>query len=107
MSLGKVEGFDWDQGNVGKILKRPELTLKAIEAVFHGKFHYGPDSKHSAGEERQFAVSMEPGTRRIFLIFTIRTVEGARKIRVLSARYMHRQEVEYYEKEIAKTENRR
>ncbi|GLQ54201.1 hypothetical protein GCM10010862_14600 [Devosia nitrariae] len=36
--------------------------------------------------------------RYVFIAFTIREIEGAKHIRPISARYMHRKEIERYEK---------
>jgi uncharacterized DUF497 family protein len=40
----------------------------------------------------------------MIVVFTFRCREGLRLIRPISARYMHKKEIEKYEKEFAKTE---
>jgi hypothetical protein len=42
----------------------------------------------------------------VFIVFTLRKQDAGTLIRPLSARYMHRKEVEHYEKEAAKAEQR-
>lgn len=43
----KVDGFDWDSGNLLKNEAKHGLTREVIEAVFHGNVRVGPDPKHS------------------------------------------------------------
>ena len=52
------------------------------------------------------AIGTMANGRGVFVVFTLRQREGETLIRPISARYMHRKEVAYYEKEIAKTEKR-
>jgi uncharacterized DUF497 family protein len=42
----------------------------------------------------------------IFLVFTLRTRRGQRFVRPISARFMHKKEVEHYEKETAALQKR-
>ena len=58
-----------------------------------------PDEAHSGVETRFKAIGKTGEGRHIFLVFTIRTKKGERYIRPISARYMHRKEVQHYEKE--------
>jgi uncharacterized DUF497 family protein len=54
---------------------------------------------HSLAEERLKAIGRSHSGRSIFLVFTLRERDGKTYIRPISARYMHRREVETYEKE--------
>ncbi len=45
------------------------------------------------------AVGRDSRGRAVFIVFTIRVRHGRRLIRPLSARYMHRTEIEGYEAE--------
>ena len=57
-----------------------------------------PDPKHSADEDRLIAVGKTSAGRPLFVAFTIRTKEGRRLIRAVTARYMHETEIAAYEK---------
>jgi uncharacterized protein len=57
-----------------------------------------PDPKHSADEDRLIAVGKTGTGRPLFVAFTMRTKEGRRLIRPVTARYMHAREIEAYEK---------
>lgn len=99
-----VGGFDWDAHNRTKC-QAHGVALSEIEALFHGPVDIFPDVAHSQREERFHAFG-RPAGRHIFVIYTLRTRGGHTLIRPISARYMHRKEVTYYEKEIAKTDKR-
>jgi uncharacterized DUF497 family protein len=65
-----------------------------------------PDPAHSHHEERFKAIGKSDAGRHIFVVFTLRWRQGTRLIRPITARYMHRKEVEHYEKEIARSQKR-
>jgi len=65
-----------------------------------------PDPLHSKSEERFKAVGRSAAGRWIFVVFTVRARRGKRFIRPISARFMHKKEVEHYEKETAKLQKR-
>lgn len=56
-----------------------------------------PDLKHSTGEDRYIAVGRDENGRAMFVAFTFREWNGERLIRPVTARYMHRKEIEGYE----------
>lgn len=58
-----------------------------------------PDAGHSATEERLRAIGQTPTGRYVFLGFTLRERDGQTFIRPISARYMHRKEIDAYQKE--------
>ena len=93
-----VAGFDWDDGNRSKCRKHG-VSAKEVESLFLGPIIILPDEGHSGAETRFKAVGETPAGRHVFLVFTIRDKRGKRYIRPISARYMHRKEVEHYEKE--------
>jgi uncharacterized DUF497 family protein len=95
--LWKVAGFDWDLGNRAKCTKHG-VPLAAVEALFHGDVRIAPDVKHSVAELRFIAVGRSAQGRGLFVAFTLRGAEDALLIRPVSARYMHRKELEAYEK---------
>ena len=89
--------FVWDEGNQKKCQKQG-LSIAEIEAFFAGTPRVAPDLKHSGTEERFVAVGRDRHGRPIFVVFTMREREGQLHIRPISARHMHRKEIEGYEK---------
>ena len=57
-------------------------------------------------EERFVAVGRTAEGRPLFVTFTLRSRLGKQLIRPISARYMHRKEIEKYEKEGSETQKR-
>jgi uncharacterized DUF497 family protein len=92
---GRFAGFEWDDGNCEK----HGVTVAQIEALLAGSPRIVPDLKHSANEDRYIAVGRDTDGRAMFVAFTIREHMGERLIRPVSARYMHRKEIEGYEDE--------
>ena len=93
-----IAGFDWDDGNRRKCLQHA-VSAEEVESLFLRPIMILPDQAHSSVETRFRAVGKTAEGRHIFLVFTIRTKEGERYFRPISARYMHRKEVQHYEKE--------
>ncbi len=93
-----LAGFDWDEGNLTKC-QQHGVSVAEIEAIFTGLHTISVDVEHSLGEERLRAIGKARSGRSVFLVFTVREREGHTYIRPISARYMHRKEVETYEKE--------
>jgi uncharacterized protein len=91
--LARCEGFEWDAGNTPKIWDRHGVLPTECEEVFLNRpLIVGGDEKHSANEERYYALGETDGGRLIFIAFTIRGV----LIRVISARDMSRKERRIY-----------
>ena len=97
MSLHPFE-FDWDGGNRVKCQKHG-VSIAEIEELLSGSPRIAPDIRHSDQEDRLIAVGRNSHGRAIFIAFTLRERGGRRLIRPVSARYMHRKEIEGYEKE--------
>ena len=93
-----IDGFDWDSGNLQKCQKHG-LSVAEVEAFLLSDPRTAPDLKHSDREGRLMAVGRDSRGRAVFIVFTIRVRHGRRLIRPLSARYMHRTEIEGYEAE--------
>lgn len=91
-----ADGFDWDAGNRDKCQKHG-LLIAEIEMFLLSDPRIAPDLGHSGREERLLAVGRNSRERAMFVVFTIRHRDGRRLIRPLSARYMHRKEIESYE----------
>jgi uncharacterized protein len=95
----EFDGFDWDRCNRDKCRKHG-VSVAEIESLFRGTPLVGPDPEHSDMERRFRAVDRTAQGRHLFVVFTWRHRRNARPIRPISARYMHRKEVEAHEKEI-------
>jgi uncharacterized DUF497 family protein len=91
-----ADGFDWDFGNRTKCEKHG-ITIAEIDAFLSGAPRIAPDVKHSGSEARSVAVGRNSHGRAMFVVFTLRIREGKHLIRPLSARYMHKKEIEGYE----------
>jgi uncharacterized DUF497 family protein len=94
---GLVSGFEWDEGNLEHCRKHG-VSRPEIEGLFAGPVIVLPDSGHSQ-TERRFRAIGRTGGRAVFVVFTIRERGGHRYVRPVSARYMHREEIESYEEE--------
>ncbi len=92
---GKVVEFEWDKGNLDKSYTKHGITPKETEEVFvdEGSFVL-PDVKYSQKEERFIVVGRTLEKLNLFIVFAFR----GEKVRVISARRMHRKEVLKYEK---------
>lgn len=100
----QINGFDWNEGNREKCQKHG-LSQKEIEYFFQQKeIMVTPDPKHSDDEERYLAIARSQKQKPMFVVFTLRDVNGEILIRPISARYMHEKEAKRYEEEIAKIE---
>ena len=103
--VAAVAGFDWDDGNRAKCQKHG-VSVADIEAAFARPIAVLPDPVHSRPEERFKAIGTTGRGRHLLIAFTFRRKTGALFIRPISARYMHRKEIDHYEKEIAKAPDR-
>ena len=93
-----IEGFDWDAGNLAKCT-RHGLSREAVESVFKGVFLQIDDSEHSAVETRFQAIGRTGDGRLAFVAFTFRSRQARTLVRPISARYMHRKEIDRYERQ--------
>ena len=93
----RFDGFDWDNGNLKKVQKHG-LTIDEIEIFFRQKVLVREDQDHSQKERRWIAIGLSKNKRPIFVSYTLRKQESMLKIRVISARYMHKKEVAEFEK---------
>ena len=93
----KVAGFDWDNGNWPKCGKHG-VSRQEIEQVLLGSPAVMPDPHPD--EPRMRAIGQTATGRYVFLVFMLREVNGLTLLRPISARYMHRKEVDRYEQQI-------
>jgi uncharacterized DUF497 family protein len=100
--LSRVEGFDWDKGNIEKNWERHKVSFVECEEVFFNEpLIVQEDEVHSTGENRYYALGRTNDERCLFIVFTIRR----NKIRVISARDMSKRERRIYREEIEKAAN--
>ena len=89
--------FDWDSGNREKCQKHG-VPIAEIEVFFAGAPRVAPSPGYSLIEDRYVAVGRDSKGRAMFVAFTVREKNGRRFLRPISARYMHKKEIEGYEK---------
>ncbi len=97
MNFENIAGFDWDKGNWPKCGKHGVSQFE-IEQCFQNKITITPDPYPAKLEERFNAVGENDEGRKIFLVFMFRHVSSSILLRPISARYMHKKEIERYEK---------
>jgi len=88
----KTVEFEWDKWNLDKSYLKHGITAKEAEEVFISEESYVVTD--SQIEERFIILGKSQSKRDLFVVFTMR----GKKIRIISARRMHREEVEKYEK---------
>jgi uncharacterized DUF497 family protein len=89
--------FDWDDGNRSKCQKHG-VSVETVERIFCRGLTILPDDGHSLTEQRFRGIGYSEQGRALFVVFTIRRPRGLVLIRPISARFMHRKEIEHYEK---------
>ena len=94
----KISGFDWDSGNLTKCQKHG-VSIAEIEFALGNDPRITPGFSHSGGEVRYIAVGRTQEGRAVFIAFTLRPKASKLLVRPISARYMHKREIEAYEKE--------
>ena len=93
-----VDGFDWDEGNFKKC-RQHGLNIEQVESVFYGNPLLRINLRHNSLEKRLYAIGLTHEGRYAYVVFTFRQKGAYRLIRPISARYMHKKEIAYYEKE--------
>lgn len=93
--LARIAGFDWDSGNARKNQKHGVSMAESEQVFFNAPLLMLADSKHSGLEPRFHALGTSDEGRLLHITFTLR--HAGEKIRVISARDMHRKERESYE----------
>jgi hypothetical protein len=99
--LAQCEGFDWDDGNIGKNWEKHRVTDWECEEVFFNRpLALSFDDAHSVSEPRYYALGQTDRGRWLSVSFTIR--RGL--IRPISVRDMNARERRTYEKAKEDTE---
>jgi len=96
LNLTALTGFDWDEGNTRKNEKHGVSMAEAEQVFFNTPLLVLEDSKHSNQEPRFHALGKSDDKRQLHITFTLR--HAGEKIRVISARDMHKKERGIYEK---------
>ena len=95
LDLDQVTGFEWDAGNRGKNLKHGVTDGEAEQVFFSQPLFVLADVRHSGRESRCHALGQTVDGRRLHVTFTLR--DDGQRIRVISARDMHRKERAIYD----------
>ena len=93
--LDRISGFEWDNGNQQKNVKHGVAPAEAEQVFLNEPLIVLDDLNHSDTEQRFHALGQTTEGRLLHITFTIRTS----RIRVISARDMHRKERAIYEQE--------
>jgi uncharacterized protein len=96
LDLGRIAGFDWDEGNARKSVEKHDVSQGEAEQIFfNDPLLIVEDVVHSVREMRLHALGRTDAGRLLHVTFTLRS--DGRLIRVISARTMHRKERVRYE----------
>lgn len=99
------DGFDWDEGNRKKCQKHG-MSIFEIQTLLLRSPIVIDDIEHSSQEVRLKAIDRLPDGRGAMVVFTLRSREGRRLARPISARYMHDKEIDRYEQTVADADER-
>ena len=99
-------GFEWDAGNRAKCGKHGVSPAEIEYVLAHAETLIAQDRTHLVGEPRLVAVGRTEQGRYTFVVFTPRRRGSDLLLRPISARYMHRREVERYAQEIVRSQKR-
>lgn len=92
--LSKIEGFEWDEGNLTKNKEKHEVDYKECEEIFlNAPVRVFDDEVHSKKEKRYGALGKTNSNRCLVIFFTIRN----KRIRVISARDQSGKDRKVYE----------
>ena len=95
IDLNKITSFDWDHGNSRKNDKHGVSSAEAEQVFFNDPLLLVEDTKHSHAEQRYHALGKTDEGRTLHITFTLR--QAGERIRVISARDMHKKERAIYE----------
>jgi uncharacterized protein len=90
-----LTGFDWDDGNSMKNEKHSVSDTEAEQIFVNEPLLVLPDAAHSTTEQRWHALGRTNDGRLLHATFTLRS--GGTRVRIISARPMHRKERNAYE----------
>lgn len=94
LDFKKLEGFDWNEGNLDHI-KKHNVDYKECESIFSNKpLFISEDEEHSRLEKRYRAYGKSDFNRLLNVIFTVRR----NNMRVISARDQNKKERREFQK---------
>lgn len=93
INFEKIDGFDWDGGNIEKNLIKHGINCQEAEEIFLdvNSIHL-EDTKHSLKEERFARIGRNFSNKILIAFFTIRK----NKIRIISVRGVNKKEKDLY-----------
>jgi uncharacterized DUF497 family protein len=94
-NFAAVVGFEWDDGNSMKSAKHEVSDREAEQLFVNETLVVLEDPGHSANEPRWHALGRTNESRLLHVTFTLRA--GGTRVRIISARPMHRKERKVYE----------
>jgi uncharacterized DUF497 family protein len=99
VKLPAVLSFEWDRGNKQKNWIKHKVTSEEAEEAFEDENRMlFEDVKHSTAQEKRFILfANTQEQRKLVVVFTMRR----EKVRIISARPMHRKEAIVYEKTVS------
>ncbi|WP_252176937.1 BrnT family toxin [Endozoicomonas sp. 4G] len=98
INIAGIVGFDWDTGNSKKNQEKHNVSQYEAEQVFFNKpILLLSDEKHSSLKCRYHAYGKTDDGRKLHVTFTVR--DSGQKIRVISARDMHKKERKFYDEQ--------
>ncbi|MFH0797365.1 MAG: BrnT family toxin [Candidatus Omnitrophota bacterium] len=96
--------FDWDKWNADKIREKHKVQFPEAEEVFFDiNLIILPDPTHSIAEERYIALGKTKTSSPLFVVFTERSFDATKKIRIISARDMSKKERRRYHEQTKKS----
>lgn len=93
--LPSRRGIEWDKGNSMKNAKHAVSDAEAEQLFVNEPLLVLEDATHSASEQRWHALGRTNDGRLLLATFTFRA--GGSRVRIISARPMHRKERSLYE----------
>jgi uncharacterized DUF497 family protein len=95
IDFDQITGFDWDDGNSRKSADKHDVSQAEAESIFfNDPLIVVEDARHSETERRFNALGKTAQDRLLHITFTLR--QNGTKVRVISARDMHRNERKAY-----------
>ena len=92
--LAECMEFEWDEHNAEKNWRKHRVIPSECEELFFNRpLVVEDDARHSARENRFYALGHTDAGRLLFVVFTVRKS----KVRVISARDMNQKERKVYE----------
>jgi uncharacterized DUF497 family protein len=95
IDVTKIADFDWDDGNTRKNDKHGVSMAESEQVFFNEPLLLIAYAKHSQSESRFHALGKTDEGRALHITFTLRNT--GKRIRVISARDMHKKERAIYE----------